>query len=540
MVDLPHSLEHQLKLCRTLPSVPTVVIEVLDLCEKEDISISEIATVLARDPALTAKVLRIANSAFYGVRSQVTTVNRAISIMGINATLSLALSFSFVDNLSKSSRRGFDHIAYWRRSGITAAAARSLVQWTDGMSREELFLAGLLQDIGMLVLNEALHETYGDLIASANRQHLRLIELETASLGTDHGAVGAWMLRRWKLPKKLIHSLAASHNHHLMEEFPKADYLKVLALASHIAEIWCDPETAKATGNARQWASRMLQMSNEQFDRVLGSIASALPEITRDLDIDVGGEEQANKLLNQAREALVIISLQAQRQVHYMRNLAETDSLTSLYNRGYLESILPQFFEEARHTNQPLSVIFADIDHFKQINDSFGHQLGDSILVSVARILKSAMRTTDIAARYGGEEFVCLLPNTPEEDTQMVAERLRNAISLARHKGENNQEIKVTISFGCATFSSEDNFGSPVEFLEAADRCLYVAKRTGRNRVVSAKSLPAEAACEALNGDGSRGAHPMAAPHQRAGPSLRVHPPGRRNWIDYPYWRMGS
>ncbi len=489
MVKLPESLEQKLKSCRTLPSVPTVVIEVLDLCESEDTGITEIARVLARDPALTAKVLRVANSAFYGMRSQVTTVDRAISIMGINATLSLALSFSFVDKLSKSSKGGFEHTAYWRRSAITSAAARSLAEWTSNMSRDELFFAGLLQDIGMLVLNEAVSDIYGDITAAAHRQHHRLVELETELLGTDHGIVGAWMLERWKLPEKMKQSLAASHDAQLSEKPDKADYLKVLALAGYIAEIWCDPNTEKATGNARRWAIDLLQISDVKFDKVLGDVAAAMPEITRNLEIDIGGEEQANKLLNQAREALVIINLQAQRQVHYMRNLAETDQLTSLYNRGYLESILSQFFDEARQTKQPLSVIFADIDHFKKINDTYGHQVGDSILVSVARILKSAMRTTDIAARYGGEEFVCLLPNTPEEGTLMVAERLRTAISSAIHKSENDQEIRLTTSFGCATYSPECDFGNPAELLEAADQSLYVAKRTGRNRVISSSSL---------------------------------------------------
>jgi len=298
------------------------------------------------------------------------------------------------------------------------------------------------------------------------------------------------MLDRWRLPSKLIRSLAASHNLEILEETEDADYLKVLMLAGHIADIWCDPQTAKATENSRIWASRLLEMSDDKFDSVLGSITAYLPEITRNLDIDVGGEEEVDKLLNQAREALVIINLQAQRQVRQMRNLAETDSLTSLFNRGYLESILPQLFDEARQTSQPLSVIFGDIDRFKGINDKYGHQAGDCILVSVARILKSAMRATDIAARYGGEEFVCLLPNTPEDGALMVAERLRNTIAASTHKSENEVDIKVTTSFGCATFSSEREFGSPAEFLEEADRCLYVAKRTGRNRVVSAKALP--------------------------------------------------
>ena len=506
MVELPDSLKTRLRTCRTLPSVPTVVIEVLDLCEQEDVGIPEITKVLARDPALTTKVLRVANSAFYAVRSEVATVDRAISIMGINATLSLALSFSFVGNMNKLGKGGFDHAGYWQRSAIMAASARALGEWTDQMSRDELFFAGLLQDIGMLVLNEAIPEAYGKIMESAKQHHHQLVNLEKESLGTNHGTVGSWILERWKLPANLRQSVEASHNPQLLDGLDKNDYRCVLALASHIAEIWCDPDTTAATGRARHYASDLLEISDEKFEWILGSIAASLPEVTQNLDIDVGGEEQVNKLLDQAREALVILNLQAQRQVSLMRNLAETDGLTSLYNRGYLESILPQFFDKARQAGEPLSVIFADIDHFKMVNDAHGHQIGDTILVSVARLIKSAMRSSDIAARYGGEEFVCLLPNTPEDGAEMVAERLRKAMSLASHRGDNSQKINVTASFGCATFSPDSTFSNPAEFLEEADRCLYVAKRTGRNRVVSTKSLPDKDNRAGADGDSSENA----------------------------------
>ena len=491
MIELPDSLEERLQFCRTLPSIPAVVIEVLNLCERDDIGISDIAKALSRDPALVAKVLRIANSAFYGASSRVTTLDRAIFILGINATLSLALSFTFVSNLNKRHKAGFDYFAYWRRSAITAAAARSLASWTESMRRDELFLGGLLQDIGMLIMNEVLPDIYGALIKSSGFRHERLVELERESLGTDHGIVGSWMLDRWKLPQNLVRFLSISHNPQLPSSTEEESCLSVSLLAGLIAGIWCDSDTADSTVAARHEASLLLGISDEKFESLLREIATILPEITRNLDIDVGGEDQVNRLLDQAREALVVLNIQTQRVVHQMKNRTEKDALTLLFNRRYLEEVLPHLFKDSCQTHQPLSVIFADIDHFKNVNDSYGHKVGDSILISVARIFRSAMRSTDIAVRYGGEEFVCLLPNTSEEGVQMVAERIRKAVAVFPFKGSVEKKISVTVSFGCATFSADSNFKIPEELLDEADRYLYMAKCQGRDKVISSTSISA-------------------------------------------------
>ena len=125
MPEIPATLQDRLKSCQTLPSVPAVAIDIIQLSKQEDIGISQVAAVLARDPAIVAKVLRAANSAFYVVRSEVTTLERAISIMGTNAALSLSLSFSLVGSLRKPHRAGFDYVSYWRRSVIAAAIADS-------------------------------------------------------------------------------------------------------------------------------------------------------------------------------------------------------------------------------------------------------------------------------------------------------------------------------------------------------------------------------------------------------------------------------
>jgi len=134
-------------------------------------------------------------------------------------------------------------------------------------------------------------------------------------------------------------------------------------------------------------------------------------------------------------------------------------------------------------------VLFIDIDNFKPINDSHGHQGGDSVLASVARVLRLCTREFDTVARYGGDEFVILLPNTTEKAAADLSKRIQTAVMVHPHVVSDEIEIPVTISIGCATMSHAHAFSGATELIEAADRCLYAAKTGGRNRVVTLDKL---------------------------------------------------
>ncbi len=486
-VELPLPLQEALKACRTLPSVPVVVLEVLDLCQDDDIGIGKVAKTIARDPALTAKVLKVANSPWYGVRAQVKTLDRAVTLLGINATLSLALSFSLVRGLRKSRSAKFDHQAYWRRSVVAASATRVVGTLVRSGTRDELFLAGLLQDIGMLALNEAMPKVYGPLVASSEGDHSMLVELERKELGADHATVGAWLLSRWNLPENLQAALAGSHDAAGAEQYELL--ARSVAAGSRIAEIWTNPNTAGASICSQVAAHAILGIPADRFEKLLAEIAIDLPEVTQNLDIDIGGSSVINNLLDEARQALVELNLQAQQQTRLIQIQAQRDELTALFNRSYLNEFLPQEFELCRQTSQSLTVIFLDIDNFKLINDTYGHQGGDAVLISVARVLQTATRNFDTVVRYGGDEFVIVLPNTSEQVAKMVSERICSAVAGRPHKVDDDKTIQVTVSVGCAHFSVRHPFDSSADLLEAADRCLYAAKDSGRNRVVTHDTL---------------------------------------------------
>lgn len=170
-------------------------------------------------------------------------------------------------------------------------------------------------------------------------------------------------------------------------------------------------------------------------------------------------------------------------QQRRLQELALTDQLTTLYNRHYLMDQAPKRISEAARHQFPLSLIVIDVDHFKKINDSHGHHVGDLVLVSVAQLLKSMCRQEDMLARFGGEEFVMLLGHCDMENGVRKAEIMRQNIEALCPEG-----LRVTASFGMATLRTPDE-GDFKQLFLAADKAVYAAKHAGRNQVVAAAPL---------------------------------------------------
>ena len=477
-MEIPQEMLRRLQSCRTLPSVPAVVVQVLDLAGNMDsIGVADMAQVVARDPAMVARILKVANSVRYGVSHDISTVEQAITMLGLAETMNLALSFSLVREL-KSKNSLFDHQRYWRRSVISAVASVEIGLLFQIANRDELFLAGLINDIGMLALNETLPE-YGCLLFSSLNDHFRLIEIERRELHTDHAAVGAWLLNRWGLPEQLVYAVRNSH----ITEKSDSPLANVVAFSSRIADVWMNTKSIETLETAVSVAESLFSMDNKQFDRLLAKTAEVFPEMIVDLDMDLGDELEINKLLDQSRSALAEINVQMIREARKLVIQSQRDSLTMLYNRTFLEQNLDNMFMLSVNTGQPLTVIFIDVDHFKEINDSYGHASGDIVLIEVARTIQAAIRNYDTAVRYGGDEFIALLSSASQDIALYVSERIRSMVADRTYLIDKGLEIRSTVSVGYATLTPESTIKTATELLEAADKKLYAAKSAGRNCV---------------------------------------------------------
>jgi len=166
-----------------------------------------------------------------------------------------------------------------------------------------------------------------------------------------------------------------------------------------------------------------------------------------------------------------------------LQEQAHKDPLTNLYNRRHFKEINESLFSMSRRGNNPLCVLLIDIDNFKNINDTYGHHIGDLVIKSLANIFINTIRKSDIAIRYGGEEFLILLTNTTLKNAHIISEKLRNHVENTTIKSENIINLKFTISLGLATVK-EDDKDIDAAVLQA-DKALYVAKDSGKNKTVS-------------------------------------------------------
>jgi diguanylate cyclase len=194
--------------------------------------------------------------------------------------------------------------------------------------------------------------------------------------------------------------------------------------------------------------------------------------------------ERINKTLEARLSASKLEISELQEILEAVRSENQTDPLTSLANRKFFDDALAKMLATAQERREPLSLVLLDIDHFKKFNDSYGHLTGDQVLRLVAVAVKQNVKGQDISARYGGEEFAIILPTTALRAAVTVADKIRRAVMtkdlMKRSTGEHLG--RVTMSIGVAALAQGD---TPQTLIERADVCLYAAKRSGRNRVIS-------------------------------------------------------
>jgi diguanylate cyclase (GGDEF)-like protein len=482
------SLVDRIRSCPNLPSLPTIAMQVLELAQRADVDIAEIARIISKDPAMSGKILRTVNSSFYGRSQHVSTISHALVILGLQSVKTLVLGFSLVTNLSKNKAKGFRHITYWKRSVYAATAARTIAGKANIVQQEEAFLGALLADIGMLVLDLVLGEAYGQVHAST-KSHDDLPAAEGATLGVTHAEVGGLLAEQWKLPPVLAVPIAEHHSAERVKDPALKRLAQLVEVSGRCADVFVDDEPAHAITDVRERLNTLWNMTEAEVDGLLEEIGRRTKEVASLFEINIESSAPYEAILKKANEALVEITLQSQRQASTLaeqnvelKKQATTDALTGLFNRATFDGFLAEQFDAAVKGNKPLSVLMLDVDRFKLINDKHGHPIGDVVLKAIAKLLKSAVRAQDLAARYGGEEMILVLPGTGKGTATAIAESIRRAIAIKPFV-VGATSVNVTTSIGVATVEPGSPFTEPGHLVKAADLAVYAAKHGGRNCV---------------------------------------------------------
>ncbi len=493
-------LQQELQSCKTLPSPPGVATQIIELANDPQADINKIAKILSMDPAITTKILRIANSPMYGQSRKMENLRQAVIVIGLNATISLALSFSLLKSWQDDGDEGgLDYPLYWRRALLAATVSGVLARAAKLRDSEELFLACLIQDIGMLALDRTQPGLYSKL--GDDQMHEKSVtELEIKEVGADHAEVGGWLLERWNFAERTQRAVAASHDPSKISESEElGKFARCVALTSMIAEVFLDSSGDRDFEKLAKLAESYLNVDKEALGEMLMEMTELIPDAESVFETQILIKNSPTAILDEAKEVLMIRSLAALQKVddledhnasledrtRELEEVSKRDTLTGLFNRRALNDFLDSEFRRTLENAESLSIAYADLDKFKHINDTFGHQIGDQVLQTTAKILQSCVRSGDVVARYGGEEFVVAFPGTDSDTIQRICQRIVKAFQDTTHEVSRDEELTVTISIGTATFDQDQKFDSVGEFVQAADKALYRAKLEGRNRTVA-------------------------------------------------------
>lgn len=259
-----------------LPTLPLMLNTLNRLMLNPRTSAKEVAQVISSDPAITAKVLRVVNSSFYGFPNRITTITHAIVILGFNTIKSIVLSSSMFDVFKKGAHSdSFDRTDFWKHSIGVGAGAKVIGKTLGYSALEELFIAGLLHDIGKIVLDQHVHESFQEVMKAVRAQNLLMVQAEEKVLGVTHADIGSWLFEKWNLSKGIIETVRCHHNPALASENGKP------VAIIHLADILCRSLRFGSGGDAR------IPMISDSAWALLALQPSQLDGILREMDAEI-------------------------------------------------------------------------------------------------------------------------------------------------------------------------------------------------------------------------------------------------------------
>tara|TARA_R110002049_G_scaffold252263_1_gene426775 strand:- start:78074 stop:79009 length:936 start_codon:yes stop_codon:yes gene_type:complete len=305
MSEIKQEIINKLKECKELPSPPGVAAQIIELSQNVGSDIDTLADVVSMDPVLSAKIIRMANSSLYMRAIETDSVQQAVSMFGWTGTLNIALSFSLVGGAKETDSAGLDYDLFWRRSLATAVACRKLGEVTKYHAKEELFLPGMLQDLGMLAIDKAIPSVYRG-IDERQQDHRYLNALEMSQLETNHAVIGEWLLRSWRIPDKITQIVRLSHSENEAADVqldPKL--IQCIRFSGPIADcIYCDEEY-KNYMEVAEMTEQQFGLDITDFLSLIGKLTEEYQEMAALFDIDVGDATVLQANADNAKQILL-------------------------------------------------------------------------------------------------------------------------------------------------------------------------------------------------------------------------------------------
>ena len=483
-----------------IPTLPAIAVKILNAVRDEQASFDALGEVIVSDPMIAARVLKVANSSFYGLANKVSSIKQALSILGLNTLKNIALSFVVVGSMKGADNSGFDFEFFWKRA-VTAAVAADLVAKTLTRKNDEAFVCGLLQDIGIVILYFNKKDEYCRVLDEKKSRGEQIDIVEKEAFGFDHQDVGSTVLEQWGFPDTIFQPIRYHHNGRNIPEECRGQ-ARILQLSDRISAIYHGTKAAQNLQEIKAALKEQYDLGEEGAQKLIDSVALKSNEVISSFEIKGESLKPFSQILQEANDELTKLdfsyehlAMQYKRDKEKMeqlaraleganeklRNLAFRDELTGLYNQRHFLSSLEIELERATRYTRPFSLVLMDLDHFKQVNDEYGHRAGDIVLKAIGQILNEQSRNTDIACRCGGEEFAIICPETAIDSAATLAERVRKAIE-EKEIFLDEIPLKVTISVGVAEYLWENGEKTSTDIFEVADQALYQSKHEGRNR----------------------------------------------------------
>ena len=478
------SLE-ELVMCPGLPSLPAVAVQLLELTSNPDVSMSEISKLVQQDQALAAKVLKTVNSSFYGLSSPCGSIDRAMGYLGLNTVKSLVLGFSLVDT-THDAHTSFDLESHWRRAILGATAARQIAISVGGVDPEDAFTASLFQDLGMLVLFVSLKDRYAEIIEGL--PHRAICKHEHDALGFDHARVGSELAQKWKLPKDIVDAIRY-HHHPNNCKSAYVDLTRLVSLGAQVCSCLDRDAPKSSVRTYQRLASQWYGSAAPDVERLLNEVAETGKTLAKMFGQDIGAMPSTAELMSRAQEQHVEHQLNMQRQADEFQREALVDGLTQIANRKRFDSELERAFNSYATAGTHFGVLFFDTDHFKRVNDSYGHVAGDVVLIELAKRTMETVGEDGMVFRYGGEEFAVLIEGRDLDFCAAVAERVRLAFELQPfdltriEAAPDSLQVTASIGVSSTDAASPARLSSGEQIVQEADESVYAAKSDGRNNV---------------------------------------------------------